>query len=272
MILLPFLVGCEEAAPATNDSVEITELLARIETLEARLAEVEHATGSSSDLSSMSDNQLELDDVMYLNSNGDLVIQGVNVYINSGFMEESELDQKGNLIIGPTTYNENIDGAHNLVVGKEHVVSGYYGIVSGVSHDVQGIGSAVISGRGNTIENDHSVIIGGRQNIITSIFSAINGGEENLIEGKFSSIGGGYGNMVYGEHATVAGGYQNRADAFTSSIAGGGGNRVTGVGGLVAGGFANHAVPPTGRCCHQSPDATKLMPQNKRSVPSGRRL
>ena len=151
-----------------------------------------------------------------INENGDMVISGINVYIQDGQgtthcgppFSDHDCNGKGNLIVG---YNVNGDddksGSHNVVIGDLHTYTSYSGLVLGRNNAIINVGTSVTSGFDNEASGLYASVSGGRGHVASGNFSSISGGRSNLASGDYASVNGGIYNHAQGENSTVGGGY-----------------------------------------------------------------
>ena len=122
-----------------------------------------------------------------LNEHGDLVISGINVYIQDGLgttgcgpdapVFNHDCNGKGNLIVGYDHDNGDLKtGDHNLVIGDAHTYTSYGGFVAG---------------RNNEISNSWASVCGGYDNIAIGWASSVSGGGSNIAFSEQSTAGGG---------------------------------------------------------------------------------
>ncbi len=209
---------------ATDVQAAIDELVDRIATLDADLAEAE-ATIAALMVKTSSMSTATIDGVPAV------VFQGVNVHVRSGVgSTEGQVNGTGNLVIG---YNELRStgnfrtGSHNLVLGTESNFTSYGGIVSGETNDSFAPHASLVGGRSSSAYGDYSVVVGGRDQLITNAGdgATITGGRNHQASGLEASVTGGDGNTAAGSASTVNGGQLNGATA-TNATAGGGAVRI----------------------------------------------
>ena len=139
MWLPVLLVGCggsKELASLEDDladlqdevdslTTQLADAQAIIDGQEARLASLEAATEGIAGLAGV----LTLSD-------GDVVLSGANLYIQSGSGSTTgEVNGKGNLILGYDEDNgDEKTGSHNLIVGHNHSYTSYGGAALGQDH------------------------------------------------------------------------------------------------------------------------------------------
>ncbi|MDA2921373.1 hypothetical protein MYX76_18090 [Desulfobacterota bacterium AH_259_B03_O07] len=213
VLFVPRLDQAQGQPPETVGS-----LLARVEALEAKLANVSVVDGTINGL-----------------MGPHFILEGVNVHIRSGsgctddgtfipcppseVLSTEPLLGLGNLVVG---YNEdNVflirtipdvndrTGSHNLIIGAEHSYSSFSGFVAGFD---------------NTISDDAASVSGGAFNTASGIISSVSGGGSNTASGGASSVSGGNLNTASGDGSSVSGGTNNTAIAQNSSVSGGSGN------------------------------------------------
>jgi hypothetical protein len=219
----------------------IDDLKAQVATLEAKLAAVS------------------------VNADGDLVISGANLFIQSGNgATDAAVNGKGNLIIG---YNEDPlgllvrTGSHNVIVGPAHSYTSFGGFVAGLGNTISGEHASVTGGDGNAALSDHSAILGGSgnttanvsppketpvglaatisggsDNIATGDFASVSGGSNNTASANGTSVSGGKGNIASNDLASISGGRSNTASGQDASVSGGGNNTASGDGASISGG------------------------------------
>ncbi len=179
--------------------VSLSELLAKIEALEAKLASV-----------SVDGNTVRF--------------TGVNVQIVNGLGNTWTKDGSGNLIVG---YNESRapdgtdvrTGSHNIVVGRELSYYSYGGIVAGRKNTIQGPYSCVSGGLYNTASATYSSVSGGSRNIARNWDTSVTGGTYNTAAGHTSSVSGGNGHGALSDYDWKAGyGYFCEAHYMKSKI------------------------------------------------------
>merc|ERR1740124_437262 len=108
---------------------------------------------------------------------GDSIFEGGNVFITNGEDNISEINGKGNLIVGGKSADvEANPGSHNVIIGSDNKYYAYGGLVVG---------------RENEISGKFASVTGGRDNFASGPYSSISGGAHNWADGSFSSIGGG---------------------------------------------------------------------------------
>lgn len=174
-----------------------------------------------------------------VDSNGNVVLSGTNLLIQSGAgTTDAEVNGKGNLIIG---YNigggvKDQSGSHNFVVGDWHTFNSYGSFISGHNNWVTAPYTSVVGGHGNSASGYYAVVSGGNSNSASGDFSAVSGGSSNGASGDYSSIGGGEDNSASGSHSSVTGGYRNQASGSQSSVSGGFDNIAGGPHSSVSGG------------------------------------
>lgn len=152
-----------------------------------------------------------------LDNNGDWVISGINVRIQSGEGATNAIvNGTGNLIIG---YDEDFDsdddksGSHNLVIGPEHSYTSYGGLVAGSNNAILAPYASVSGGQRNMAEAAYSSVSGGACNTANGGHAAsVSGGENNMASECWASVSGGRGNMALGLWSSVSGGSWGSVD------------------------------------------------------------
>ena len=119
---------------------------------------------------------------------------GANVQIvNGSGTTDGPVDGLGNLIVG---YNElrgvgdNRTGSHNLIVGSEHNVLSYGGLVAGERNEVSGVFATVSGGRSNTASGGRSSVSGGYGNAANATASSVSGGRIRFATGPDDWVAG----------------------------------------------------------------------------------
>merc|ERR1740124_372681 len=108
---------------------------------------------------------------------GDSIFEGGNVFITNGEDNISEINGKGNLIVGGKSADvETNPGSHNVIIGSDNKYYAYGGLVVGKENEISG---------------KFASVTGGRDNFASGSYSSISGGAHNWADGSFSSIGGG---------------------------------------------------------------------------------
>lgn len=167
-----------------------------------------------------------------LNDNGDIVISGVNVYIQDGLGTTEcgsdspypvhDCNGKGNLIVGYDLDNGDLKtGNHNLVIGDGHTYTSYGGFVAGRNNEISNSWASVTGGATNVASGSRASISGGRDNVASGTFSSVGGGDFNIASGIKSSVSGGRFNTAIGENSSVSGGGSNIAVSEQSTVGGG---------------------------------------------------
>merc|ERR1740124_2165958 len=122
---------------------------------------------------------------------GDSIFEGGNVFITNGEDNISEINGKGNLIVGGKSADVKANpGSHNVIIGYDNKYSAYGGLVVGNQ---------------NKISGKFASVTGGRDNFASGSYSSISGGAHNWADGSFSSIGGGTYNRTPKYGSTVTG-------------------------------------------------------------------
>jgi len=230
-LFLPVMVHAKD--------VKFNELVARVIALEQQVADLEAKLATVS-----------------VNPDGDLVIEGANLLIQSGNgATDAAVNGKGNLIIG---YDEDLlgipndrTGSHNLIIGPEHSYSSFGGFVAGRQNTISGKHASVAGGDGNAALADYSAILGGLNNTTENVSppkgvpvgraATISGGDNNTATGDAASVSGGSNNVASANGASVSGGKGNIASADIASVSGGRNNVASGQDASVSGGWQNTA-------------------------------
>lgn len=157
-----------DALEAENETLEAENdaLAASAEASEAALAEAEaridalESGGGGGGGTAVT----RLGEALSVDANGDLVLDGVNLYVRSGAgATDAAPNGKGNIILG---YAESLGaeartGSHTLVVGPYHSWTAAWGIVAGESNGLYADGGALIGGTNNTVTHANAVDAGG---------------------------------------------------------------------------------------------------------------
>ena len=115
---------------------------------------------------------LALDDALSIDAAGDLVLDGVNLYVRSGAgATDAAPNGKGNLILGYAegTGSELRTGSHTLVAGTGLDWRARWGLALGVDHVLSGDGGALLGGSANNVSGTGGVSIGGYQDVVTHL-------------------------------------------------------------------------------------------------------
>ena len=127
----------------------------------------------------------------------DSVFEGGNVFITNGKDSISEINGKGNLIVGSKSADVVANtGSHNVIIGLDHKYSSHGGLVAGYGNE------------------------------ISAGFASVTGGSYNIASGYMSSINGGNGNKATDEESSVSAGVHNEANGYGSSVSGGKDNKA----------------------------------------------
>jgi len=174
---------------------------------------------------------------------GDSVFEGGNVFITNGKDSISEINGKGNLIVGGKSADvEANPGSHNVIIGLDNKYSAFGGLVAGFFNKISGDYASVTGGRNNIASGWSSSISGGYSNKASGFTSSISGGLNNEASGSWSSITGGNTNKASGFTSSITGGYRNKATDSYSSISGGLNNEASGPASSISGGLYNKAT------------------------------
>ncbi|MFC1610928.1 hypothetical protein ACFL6C_08210 [Myxococcota bacterium] len=236
--LMVLFCGCNTGFDATKGERlenDVTNLQTRVDALETDNRALQSQVAALSDQLNTAETTLaaveELLAVLSVNGDGDVVIDGANLWVYNGTGNTAgEPNAKGNLFVG---YNEQgrcvggsnpggrcgdgisvcaggtcepgdgseSTGSHNLIVGSWHQHASYSGIAGGVL---------------NTLQAPHCTALGGGN--VCSAQRALLAGEGNTAEGDSCSVLGGLGGTCSGELSVVVGGFQNEATADQSIV------------------------------------------------------
>merc|ERR1719491_354127 len=108
------------------------------------------------------------------------IVKG-NLMVSNGGNSFSDLNGKGNLVIGAREVTQ--IGAHNIVIGTSHTFSSYGGLVLGENNTISGPVSAVTGGWNNIASGDYSVVSGGSANKASGYYTSVSGGVGNIASG-----------------------------------------------------------------------------------------
>jgi len=160
----------------------------------------------------------------FTRSGSDVTITGANLHVVDGTGDTSGTPNGlGNVIIGYNELrgvNDDRNGSHMLVVGKENNYSSFGGIVVG-RRNWTGDPSA-------PLDSGYASVSGGYGNIASGYLSSVSGGYHNTASGYGSSVSGGYYNTASAMHSSVSGGAYNPASGVYSSVSGGSQRAATG--------------------------------------------
>jgi hypothetical protein len=146
---------------------------ARLSALEARVEAVESGGGS------LPEELARLADSVDVTEDGDVVFEGVNVYVRSGAGSTTAAPNgKGNLILGyaEAAGTEARSGSHTLVVGPWNDWTSEYGLVLGQLHTLAGAGGAVVGGTSARVSEVGAVAVGGNAPTVTHRNAVVVGG------------------------------------------------------------------------------------------------
>ncbi len=181
-----------------------------------------------------------------------VIFSGVNVHGQSGTGMTNDGAGRvpsglGNLVVG---YNEpppglsagDRQGAHNLIVGPEHIYPSAGGFVAGFENAIVGPSSSVTGGQGNVASNFAASVSGGQRNAASGDFSSVSGGQDNGAIGNSAHVSGGQLNAANAIGSSVNGGQHNQANHDFATVNGGNFNTASGNSASVNGGQNNDAV------------------------------
>jgi hypothetical protein len=194
----------------------------------------------------------------------DLIFDGMNVYIQSGFgqtFHSADLDTPGspnghgNLVIGYDEQDgrgdERPGGSHNLVIGPGHRYLGLGGILLGRANTTTGVGG-LAHGTRNELSGDYAAAIGGSDNTVAGVgAAAIGGSAADAVESGCVVVGGERGSCQ-GVDSAVVGGQLAQATGVRAVTVAGAGTVASGEGSVAIGGETNtasgaHSVTVGGR-------------------------
>jgi BMFP domain-containing protein YqiC len=185
-----------DAMEARHDA-ETDALEERIATLEAELEDARAAAeahaaaldAATARLDAMETAQasvvalLPLADVLAIDSAGDVVFDGVNVYIRSGSgATDGAPNGKGNLILGYAEGTGARSGSHTLVAGTGLDWQARWGIAVGTDSVLTADGGAFVGGSGHTVSGRGGVAVGGAQNTVTHTGAVLAAGARRASE------------------------------------------------------------------------------------------
>lgn len=186
----------------------------------------------------------------------EVFITGANLHIRNGMGSTETINSVGNLIVGyneirfPLDQNDR-NGSHNIVVGRQNNFSRFGGLVVGLSNEISGNFASVSGGAYNTASGDFASVSGGGGVIFVPFLPptrrVIPFG--NIASGEGASVSGGQGNIASGNYASVSGGggatvtpflifkRGNVASGYTASVSGGAANTAADASASVSGGL-----------------------------------
>ncbi|OGQ90403.1 MAG: hypothetical protein A2289_00305 [Deltaproteobacteria bacterium RIFOXYA12_FULL_58_15] len=215
------------ATACNNDTRELAkpeqvdDLNSKIAVLEAKLATVQGTAAETATILEQARGTLTAATAFFavarIDEDGDVIFEGVNVYIQDGGGETCQTNppysSKGNLIIGydedrtqgtcsggandgnTCTGNQACTGrtcdfavvsektgSHNLVVGKRHTYTSCGGIVAGDANTISAQ-YGVCAGIGNTVSGVGAAIAGGLRNTASGDTSVVIGGADESASG-----------------------------------------------------------------------------------------
>ena len=265
-------------ANAVNDndgriaSMEAANSAARIEALEAEIAELKLALNNLMDVNP----HVTMETV---NGQPAIRLTGVNLQIVNGMDETATANGTGNLIVGydekRLSDNVNTDeecslgtnpsngsavsdaaectdaggfmalnhksGSHYVIVGRQANYTRWGGLVIG-NHNTSNYDFASVSGgQYGRASGASSSISGGFQNTASGFEASVSGGAFHIASGSASSISGGERGRAEGIFSSIGGGLDNSAEGSYASVSAGWGNFASGEGSSVSGGNFNNA-------------------------------
>jgi hypothetical protein len=237
LLLIPLSVQSQDnvhRTPGQNTGKAFEVLQQQIDALQQQVAELQAKLAAVS-----------------INYDGDMVISGVNVFIQDGQgstycgppFSVHDCNGKGNLIVGYNEYDgEDIrTGSHNVVLGALHTYTSYSGIVAGRNNEISNVGTSVISGQDNVASGLYASVCAGRNNVASGRYASVSGGDDNVASGVRSSVSGGNGNIASGDRSSVSGGRENTTSGENASVSGGLANTASGLNSSVSGGVLNES-------------------------------
>ena len=196
---------CLIPAHAQSSGQGVNALEARLAALEARVAALESVNAAQSAQIAALEAKTQYVSV----AGGEMFITGTNLNIVNGFGATSQVNGKGNLVVGYNQLrNDGSDvrtGSHNIIAGDFNNHSSFGGFVVGFANDISGIYSSVSGGNGNTASGSSSSVSGGRFNTASFHWASVSGGEGNTASQLGSSISGGFGLTQSGGYGWSAG-------------------------------------------------------------------
>jgi len=152
---------------------------------------------------------------------GDSLFEGGNVFITNGKDSISEINGKGNLIVGGKSADVKANpGSHNVIIGLYHKYSAFGGLVAGYGNEISAEYASVTGGKYNIASGHSSSISGGQNNKATVVDSSVSGGASNQANGRFASVTGGNNNIASGWYSSIGGGTNNRTPYVSSVVTG----------------------------------------------------
>jgi hypothetical protein len=188
---VPLCLSLQAGAQSSGQGVNALE--SRLAALEARVAALESANAAqSAEIAAL---QAKTQHISV--AGGELFITGTNLHVVNGFGATSQVNGKGNLIVGYNQLrNDGSDdrtGSHNIVAGDFNNYSSFGGFVAGFGNNISGVYASVSGGNGNTASGSSSSVSGGRFNTASFHWGSVSGGEGNTASQLGSSISGGFG-------------------------------------------------------------------------------
>jgi len=240
-------------ATVTSLQTENTNLQAEVDALQA-----DSVAGLSGVLTVGTDNQ----------GNAAAIFSGVNLHINNGTGERTNVNGLGNFIVGYDEIstssvqicsdgihtdqascenagglwsNSHKSGSHNLIVGARHNYSSFGAFIAGQRNSVNRQDASILGGTGNLASGAFSSVSGGTLNIASARESSVCGGDNNIASGLRSSVSGGSTNIASGQRSSVSGGIGGLASGNESTVTGGFNNIASGSRSSVSGGSSGEA-------------------------------
>merc|ERR1711957_368447 len=151
----------------------------------------------------------------------DSFFEGGNVFINNGKDTISEIDGKGNLIVGAKSTDVGANpGSHNVIIGDNHKYSAFAGLVVGSNNEISAEFATVTGGSGNIASGPKSSVTGGWDNKASGLHSTVSGGLQNMAKAEQSSVAAGVQNHATGDYSAIGGGYANKTPFVGSVVTG----------------------------------------------------
>lgn len=151
-------------------NADVAALAELVAALEEALAALEVLVGDLEGASGLPDVVARLAEVLSEDASGDLILEGVNLWIRSGGgATEATPNGKGNLLLGygEADGSEARTGSHTLVIGPGNDWLGTYGIVVGQNHLLGVGGGGLLGGESGTVNGAGGVVVGGNASTVS---------------------------------------------------------------------------------------------------------
>lgn len=254
--LVAGLMGCGPGVSTSDLEHQLVAANRRIEQLESRINTANARTAGEMEKTALLAQRLSVLEFKTVALSHEeveghpaLVVTGVNLHLRNGAGATSEVNGRGNLVIGYSerstgSSEEEREGSHILVIGDRHAypATAYAGAVIGRDNTISAPYASVTGGRGNHASGASASVVGGDHNHASGERASVSGGASNLASGVSASVTGGFYNVASGPNASIVGGSHSRVGGEAAAVLGGEHNRASGAYATVSGGQQNRAA------------------------------